>query len=74
MEVGAGKTYKLCPQCSFFSSTLEEGDYCPLCGATLISTCVQCKKPIDNPYVRFCRFCGKAYPGRDKEENDDKEI
>jgi len=59
--------YKICPKCSSFFCGIDEPDkYCSICGAELIDKCLDCGKPITNPYAKFCKYCGKEYPGRIK--------
>ncbi|HRI45524.1 MAG: zinc ribbon domain-containing protein [Ignavibacteriaceae bacterium] len=57
-------TFKICPSCSFFCSTNEPDHYCSLCGSELIKECPSCQKEIVNPYAKFCKYCGKNYPGK----------
>ena len=66
------KTYKLCPNCTFFCSISEPDEYCSLCGSILIESCEKCKASINNPYAQFCKYCGSQYPGRKKDEKESK--
>jgi len=60
------QTYKLCPNCSFFCHILEKDKYCSLCGSKLIENCPTCLENISNPYAKYCKQCGTAYPGKIK--------
>ncbi len=62
--------YKICPECSFFCNETEKDNYCSYCGAKLILACPNCNKPIENPYAKFCKYCGKNYPGRETNFNN----
>ncbi len=53
--------YKICPGCTHFMNTMEEGDYCTTCGFALIDECPVCTTKIINPYDKFCRHCGASY-------------
>ena len=57
-------TFKLCPTCSFFCNTNEPDTFCSSCGSELIGGCPKCGKEIINPYAKYCKYCGSAYPGR----------
>ncbi len=65
-------TFKICPSCEYFCNSLEPDKYCSICGAELISKCPNCGGEISNPYANFCKYCGKLYPGRTKEEHNKK--
>jgi len=66
------KTYKLCPNCSFFCNSNESDEYCSSCGSKLIDICLNCGESITNPYAQFCKYCGAQYPGRKKDEKESK--
>jgi hypothetical protein len=57
-------TYKLCTKCNFFCGIFEADIYCSVCGAQLIDKCPTCSNKITNPYAKFCKYCGMAYPGK----------
>ncbi len=61
--------YKICPKCKYFCHTAEADEFCSLCGSKLIDMCPGCGKTIDNPYAKFCKYCGNNYPGKLKDEN-----
>ncbi len=64
------QSYKICPKCSSFFCGINEPDkYCSICGEELIEACLKCGQPITNPYAKFCKYCGEAYPGRIKTKN-----
>ncbi|NCS89032.1 MAG: hypothetical protein GW789_09870 [Ignavibacteria bacterium] len=58
------RAYKLCPKCNFFCHLSEHDQYCSLCGTQLIDKCPACSASISNPYAKFCKECGTAYPGK----------
>jgi len=61
--------YKLCPVCSFFCNINEQDKFCSFCGSQLIEACPECGEAIANPYAKFCKYCGKNYPGRNTKGN-----
>lgn len=63
-DTGNFHAYKLCPKCSFFCHLSEADKFCSLCGAELIEKCPTCLELISNPYAKYCKKCGVAYPGK----------
>lgn len=59
--------YKICPNCNFFCHVNEPDEFCSKCGEKLIAKCTECGHSIDNPYAKFCKYCGVSLPGRKKE-------
>ncbi|PJA97190.1 MAG: hypothetical protein CO129_02495 [Ignavibacteriales bacterium CG_4_9_14_3_um_filter_34_10] len=57
-------SFRICPNCDYFCNTKEEDLFCPDCGSNLLDKCPNCGKEINYPYAKFCKHCGKPYPGR----------
>ncbi|NOZ75794.1 MAG: hypothetical protein GXO90_10580 [FCB group bacterium] len=64
--------YLICPQCNYFCHAVEDACFCPSCGHELERYCRQCRKPIDNPYANYCKYCGATYPGRPRNSSEEK--
>ncbi len=62
------RTFMICSNCEFFCDKKEPDKFCSLCGSTLIDNCPSCGKEIINPYAKFCKYCGKNYPGKTAEK------
>lgn len=60
------QAYKLCPGCNFFCHISEKDQFCSLCGKKLVDRCPECSEWINNPYAKYCKRCGSAYPGKTK--------
>ena len=59
--------YRICPGCDFFCNSKEEDKFCSICGSELIESCPHCEGTISNPFAKYCKYCGKALPGRMQE-------
>jgi len=46
----------VCTSCGYFGTRTEQ--FCPLCGAHLVSECESCGRSIANPFARYCVGCG----------------
>ncbi len=66
--------FKLCPKCNFFCGSEEADKFCSICGSELITKCPNCNNPISNSYAKYCKHCGKAYPGKVVKKNKFTEL
>jgi hypothetical protein len=48
-----------CPVCKKQFRGFAKAEYCPYCGADMISKCKSCGKKIMNPDWQYCPYCGK---------------
>lgn len=62
--------YKICPHCNYFSHITEPDKYCTLCGSELLIKCVECSHPFDNPYAKYCKYCGTLIKKVEDKENE----